>query len=51
MSKYRNRGYKKNTKRNVGAELEGILLSVEMLLDIANDVLDKTRNERDKLLF
>ena len=45
MSKYHKRGYKKNAKRNVGTELEGILLSVEMLLDIANDVLDKTRNE------
>ena len=45
MSKYRNRGYKKNTKRNVGAELEGMLFALETLLDITNGVLDETRNE------
>ena len=45
MSKYRNRGYKKNTKRNVGAELEGMLFALETLLDITIGVLDETRNE------
>ena len=45
MSKYRNRGYKKNTKRNVGAELEGMLFALETLLEITNGVLDETRNE------
>lgn len=45
MSKYHKRGYKKNAKRNVGTELEGMLFAIEMLLDITNDVLDKTRNE------
>ena len=56
MSKYRNRGYKKNTKRNVGAELEGMLFALETLLDITIGVLDETRNEnlyltaRDKRL-
>ena len=56
MSKYRNRGYKKNTKRNVGAELEGMLFALETLLDITICVLDETRNEnlyltaRDKRL-
>ena len=45
MSKYHKRGYKKNAKRNVGTELEGMLFALEMLLDITNDVLDKTRNE------
>ena len=45
MSKYRKRGYKKNTKRNVGAELEGMLFALETLLDITNGVLDETRNE------
>ena len=32
MSKYRKIGYKKNTKRNVGAELEGMLFALETLL-------------------
>ena len=56
MSKYRKRGYKKNTKRNVSAELEGMLFALETLLDITNGVLDETRNEnlyltaRDKRL-
>lgn len=56
MSKYCKRGYKKNTKRNVGAELEGMLFALETLLDITNGVLDETRNEnlyltaRDKRL-
>ena len=45
MSKYRKRGYKKNTKRNVSAELEGMLFALETLLDITNGVLDETRNE------
>ena len=45
MSKYRKRGYKKNTKRNVGAELEGMLFALETLLDITNGVLDETRKE------
>lgn len=45
MSKYRKRGYKKNTKRNVGAELEGMLFALETLLGITNGVLDETRNE------
>ena len=45
MSKYHKIGYKKNAKRNVGTELEGMLFAIEMLLDITNDVLDKTRNE------
>ena len=45
MSKYRKRGNKKNTKRNVGAELEGMLFALETLLDITNGVLDETRNE------
>ena len=56
MNKYRKRGYKKNTKRNVSAELEGMLFALETLLDITNGVLDETRNEnlyltaRDKRL-
>ena len=56
MSKYRKRGYKKNTKRNVSAELEGMLFALETLLDITNGILDETRNEnlyltaRDKRL-
>ena len=56
MSKYRKRGYKKNTKINVGAELEGMLFALETLLDITNGVLYETRNEnlyltaRDKRL-
>ena len=45
MSKYRKRGYKKNIKRNVGAELEGMLFALETLLDITNGILDETRNE------
>ena len=45
MSKYRKRGYKKNTKRNVSAELEGMLFALETLLDITNGILDETRNE------
>lgn len=45
MSKYHKRGYKKNAKRNVGTELDGMIFALEMLLDITNDVLDKTRNE------
>ena len=45
MSKYRKRGNKKNTKRNVGAELEGMLFALETLLDITNGILDETRNE------
>lgn len=39
MSKYRKRGYKKNTKRNVGAELEGMLFALETLLDITDRLI------------